>query len=328
MKKAVVIVPTERAHRETFEANAPDLEFIYEYSAEALKEASVVIGNPPKDDLIYAEKLEWIQLSMAGTEPYSLPGVLPDSVALTNSTGAFGLAISECMVGYVFELFKKLHLYRDNQLKSEWLDRGSVKRVEGSRVLILGMGDIGSEFGKKMKALGCHITGVKRTLTAKPDWCDELFTSDAIDSLIPSADIIALALPNTSETVNILSRERIAMMKNDAIIINVGRGNAIDPDALYEAVSQNKLGGAALDVTMVEPLPKQSPLWNCENIVITPHITGFFHLRDTYDMIIEIAAENLRRYSGGEKLLNRVDKSTRYRANGDEGFSREKHHKS
>lgn len=328
MKKAVVIVPTERAHRETFKANAPDLEFIYEYSAEALKEASVVIGNPPKDDLIYAEKLEWIQLSMAGTEPYSLPGVLPDSVALTNSTGAFGLAISECMVGYVFELFKKLHLYRDNQQKSEWLDRGSVKRVEGSNVLILGMGDIGSEFGKKMKALGCHITGVKRTLTAKPDWCDELFTSDAIDSLIPSADIIALALPNTPETVNILSRERIAMMKNDAIIINVGRGNAIDPDALYEAVSQNKLGGAALDVTMVEPLPKQSPLWNCENIVITPHITGFFHMRDTYDMIIEIAAENLRRYSGGEKLLNRVDKSTRYRANGDEGFSREKHHKS
>lgn len=328
MKKAVVIVPTERAHRETFKANAPDLEFIYEYSAEALKEASVVIGNPPKDDLIYAEKLEWIQLSMAGTEPYSLPGVLPDSVALTNSTGAFGLAISECMVGYVFELFKKLHLYRDNQQKSEWLDRGSVKRVEGSRVLILGMGDIGSEFGKKMKALGCHITGVKRTLTAKPDWCDELFTSDAIDSLIPSADIIALALPNTPETVNILSRERIAMMKNDAIIINVGRGNAIDPDALYEAVSQNKLGGAALDVTMVEPLPKQNPLWNCENIVITPHITGFFHLRDTYDMIIEIAAENLRRYSTGEKLLNRVDKNTRYRANGNEGFSREKHHKS
>ncbi|MBR6726441.1 MAG: hypothetical protein IKL81_05585, partial [Clostridia bacterium] len=90
---------------------------------------------------------------------------------------------------------------------------------------------------------------------------------------------------------------------------------------------QNKLGGAALDVTMVEPLPKQSPLWNCENIVITPHITGFFHLRDTYDMIIEIAAENLRRYSAGEKLLNRVDKSARYRANGDEGFSREKHRK-
>ena len=327
MKKAVVIVPTEAAHRETFKANAPDMEFIYEYSAEALKEASVVIGNPPKDDLKYAEKLEWIQLSMAGTEPYSLPGVLPDSVALTNSTGAFGLAISECMVGYVFELFKKLHLYRDNQQKSEWLDRGSVKRIEGSRVLILGMGDIGSEFGKKMKALGCHVTGVKRTLTDRPDWCDELYTSDAIDSLIPRADIIALALPNTPETVNILSRERISNMKNDAIIINVGRGNAIDPDALFEAVSAKKIGGAALDVTMIEPLPKDSPLWTCENIVITPHITGFFHLRDTYDMIIEIAAENLRRYSAGEKLLNRVDKNTRYRANGDEGFSREKHHK-
>jgi phosphoglycerate dehydrogenase-like enzyme len=117
------------------------------------------------------------------------------------------------------------------------------------------------------------------------------------------------------------------MMKSDAIIINVGRGNAIDADALYEAVSQGKLWGAALDVTAIEPLPKDSPLWRGENIIITPHITGFFHLRDTYDMIIEIAAENLRRYSAGEKLLNRVDKNTRYRANGDEGFSREKHHK-
>ena len=328
MKKAVVIVPTEKKEREAFKTAAPDIEFIYEYSVDALKEASVVIGNPPKDDLQYAKKLEWIQLSMAGTEPYSLPGVLPDSVALTNSTGAFGLAISECMVGYVFELYKKLHLYRDNQQKSEWLDRGGVKRIEGSRVLILGMGDIGSEFGKKMKALGCHIIGVKRTLTNKPDWCDELYTSDSIDRLIPDADIIALALPNTPETVNIISRERIAMMKSDAIIINVGRGNAIDADALYEAVSQGKLWGAALDVTAIEPLPKDSPLWSCENIIITPHITGFFHLRDTYDMIIEIAAENLRRFSAGENLLNRVDKSTRYRANGDEGFSREKHHKS
>lgn len=310
--KIVVTVPFEPDGKSRLESSAPGYEFIYEIPDD-MSGVCAVIGKVPPEKLKNLTSLRWVQLSMAGTEPYSLPGVLPDNVVLTNATGAFGLAISEYMVGCVFELYKKLHLYRDNQNKCTWLDRGNVKRVERSVVLVLGTGDIGGRFAQKMKALGAYIIGVRRTEGVKPEWCDEMYTTAALDTLLPRADIVAMSLPGTPQTKGIMDKRRIALMKSDAILINVGRGNAVDTDALTEALNSGKLGGCALDVTDPEPLPEIHPLWNCENAVITPHISGFFHLRDTYDNIIDICIENAGRFARGKELMNIVDFSTGYK---------------
>lgn len=314
--KILALFPFEDEGKIRLQQTTPDSEIFYEANEKTVSEADIIIGNLPIKYLSCVnnmKNLKWKQLSMAGTEPYSLKGTLPDDVILTNVTGAFGLAISEHMVGCVMMLYKKLHLYRDNQQKSVWLDRGNVKSVRGATVLSVGMGDIGSNFTERMKALGAYTIGIRRTDMRKPDYVDEVYTSEALDDILPRADIVALSMPNTPETKGMFSRERITRMKNEAVLLNVGRGNAIDTEALCDALDSGKLYGAAVDVTDPEPLPADHRLWKCENAIVTPHISGFFHLRETYDNIVNISIENLRRYVSGEELMNVIDKSTGYR---------------
>ena len=315
MKFISVIVPFEDEFKTQLAeiTSAYDCKITYGADRDMLAKANIVLGNPPADMVDKMPDLEWIQLSMAGTEPYSRPGVLRDGVMLTNVTGAFGLAISEHMVAAVTMLFKKLHLYRDNQLQSKWLDRGAVKQIEGSTVLVVGLGDIGSNFAKRMKALGCYTIGIRRAGTDKPDYVDELYLFDKLDDVLPRADVVALALPNTPQTAGMFSAERIAVMKDETTIVNVGRGTAIDTEALCNALESGKLYAAALDVTNPEPLPSDHRLWKIENAFITPHISGFFHLRKTYENIIGICLENTRRFLDGGELMNIIDFRTGYR---------------
>lgn len=315
MKKIMILVPFEETEKKRLVDAAPGYDLIFKFDAGQLNEVSAIIGNPPAGDLARLKKLEWVQLSTAGTEPYSRPSVLPAGCVLTNCSGAYGLAISEHMVACVAMLYKKLHLYRDNQNNALWLDRGSVRRIEGTRTLVVGMGDIGGQFARRMKALGGYIVGIKRTDSPKPAYVDELYTSEKLDCLLPDADIVALTLPGTAETANIMSRERIFAMKNDSVLLNIGRGSAVDTMALYDALRSGNLYAAALDVTDPEPLPADHPLWQCKNALITPHISGHFHLRDTYENIADICVNNLRRYHTEdlENLENIVDFATGYR---------------
>ncbi len=313
MKKIMVLIPFEDADKNRLIAAAPDYEFIFKFNSETLSKVSAIIGNAPADLLASLEMLEWVQLPSAGTEPYSRPAVLPAGCLLTNSSGAYGLAISEHMIGCVTMLYKKLHLYRDNQNKALWLDRGKVKRIERAVTLVIGLGDIGGRFAQKMKALGAYTIGIKRTETDKPDYIDELYTTEALDNLLPHADIVALTLPGTNATRNIMSRERLFAMKDDSTLLNIGRGNAVDTMALFDALHSGKLYAAALDVTDPEPLPSDHPLWSCENALITPHISGFFHLRDTYENIADICVHNMKLFHNRLPLENIVDFSTGYR---------------
>lgn len=315
--KTVILLPLEEYAIKRIEDLTKDrCEVIYKtvetVTAEDISDADAVLGNLPPKLLKDAKKLKWLQSSMAGTDAY-LGGVLPEGVKLTNVTGAFGLAISEHMVATVFALYKKLHLYRDNQNRSQWLDRGSVKQIEDSTVLTVGLGDIGGNFAKKMKALGAYTIGVRRKDTSKPEYIDELILQADLDKVLPRADIVALALPNTAETKGLFNRERIYNMKDGATLINVGRGNAVDTEALCDALEDGKLYAASLDVTDPEPLPADHRLWKIENALITPHISGFFHLRKTYENIVEIFIENLSRFLDGKELENIIDMNTGYK---------------
>ena len=284
-----------------------------ELTEELLADADVLLGNPEGPEQIrWAKHLKWLQLNNAGTEGYCVPGLLPEGALLTNATGAYGLAISEYMIACLFALRKKLLPYHSGQLAHEWKSEGHVGVVQGTRVLVIGLGNIGSTFAGKMKALGCHVTGVRRRVGNKPETVDELYGPEALDSLLPRADVVAMSLPGNASTRHVLNRERIGLMKSDAILINVGRGTAVDTDALSEALYAGRLYGAALDVTDPEPLPADHPLWDAPGVLITPHTSGGYALPETLAQIAEIFADNLHRFLNGEELKNIVDPQTGY----------------
>lgn len=314
----LVTPPVNSMQKEKLAVAAAGHEVIFhtkdEVTEQDLKKVDIILGNlqSPKK-LAICENLKWIQLNSAGAESYCIPGVLPEGAVLANSTGAYGLAISEHMIGCLFELRKKLQLYYKNQLAHDWKQEGNVGVVEGSTVLVIGLGDIGSTFAHKMKALGCKTIGVKRRLGIKPECVDELYGIEALEQILPRADVVAMCLPGNSSTYHIMDRERIALLKESAIIINIGRGTAIDTDALTEALYAGKIGGAAIDVTDPEPLPAEHKLWEAPNVLITPHVSGGFTLPETLERIVDLFAKNLRRYLSGEEIENVVDLETGYK---------------
>jgi phosphoglycerate dehydrogenase-like enzyme len=307
-KNILVLIEMDEKHKKSLEATAPGAFFTYEkednLSLCLAKDANIIIGNPPAYMLKDCKNLEWLQLQSAGIDSYIKEGILPKNTILTNATGAYGLAISEYMLGVLLVLLKKLHLYRDNQKDAIWSYMGQVKSIYNSTALVIGAGDIGGEFAKKLKALGAYVIGIKRTVGLKPDYLDELYTLESLNSLLPRASIVSLSLPFSKETVRIINKETLGLMRNDAIIINVGRGSAIDTEDLCDALEKGSILGAALDVTDPEPLPSGHRLWKMENVIITPHASGGFSLQETYERIIKICIRNLKAYINGMYLIN------------------------
>ncbi len=316
--KIIVTPPfTERQKAALMAAAKNPEELIFcpkeEITEDVIADADVILGNLARpDQAAWAGKLQWIQLNNAGTEGYCEPGVLPEGAVLTNATGAYGLAISEHMIACLFMLRKKLHLYYANQQRREWKNEGHVGVVQKTRVLVIGLGDIGSTFASKMKALGCYTVGIKRHVGAKPDCVEELYGMEELERLLPDMDVVALSLPGNTATRHVLSRERIGLLSSNAIVLNVGRGSAVDTDALSDALYAGKIAGAALDVTDPEPLPADHPLWSAPNALITPHISGGYSLPETLEQIADIFAENLQRFQEGQPLRNVVDMETGY----------------
>ena len=321
MVKVLVTIPVTEEHKSWLEEagqpaeNGYRAEFTYINAEEAnddiVRGADIIFGNVSPALISKAKNLKLLQLFTAGADGYITAA--PPDVAIANTSGAFGLAISEHMLAMLLALMKRMHQYRDNQLKRDWRDMGNVTSIENAYALVLGLGDIGGEFARKLKALGAYTVGVRRADTNKPEYMDEVHLFDEIDSLLPKADIVALALPGTAQTKRILDARRIAMLKRGAIVLNVGRGSAIDQDALCDALERGDIL-AGLDVTDPEPLPPSHRLWGMENALITPHVSGFFHLYETHCRMVKIAAENIRRHMAGLPYINIVSRETGYRA--------------
>lgn len=320
-KKILVTIPVAKEHKTYLERQAAAGEskclFSYVPGKEATEadvaEANVIIGNLSPELIKKAESLEWLQLNSAGADQYVKPGILKPGVMLTNATGAYGLAVSEHMLAMTFDLIRHFHLYRDNQKKHIWKSMGNIISVAGSTILVLGIGDIGGDYAKKVKALGAYVIGVRRTAKEKPDYLDEQYTLEELDGLLGRADIVAMVLPGGEATHHLMDERRLGLMKPGAYLLNVGRGNAVDPAALKEALQNGHLGGCALDVTEPEPLLKDSELWDVERLLITPHVAGNFFLRETFERIVRIAGRNLEAWVLNKDLENQVDFETGYK---------------
>ena len=317
MKKILVVMPMDEEQKAVFESMTDGFEICYssyqEVTAGMAEDADVIVGNIRPRFLKGCTHLELLQLNSAGANPYADPGVLPEGTVLCCAGGAFGLSLAEYMVGQILAVKRNFYAYHENQLQQKWQDEGPVTSIYGSTTLVWGMGDIGREFAVRMKAMGSYIIGVRRTVADPPDYVDEVYTTEQVDQVLPRADIIAMSLPGTAETRHIVGRNRLLLMKRDALLLNVGRGNAIDPDALLSVLTDGHLGQVVLDVTEPEPLPPDSPLWKIGRVHITPHISGKFHLRETVNRIVRIAADNVVHLRQGTPYQSQVNLETGYR---------------
>ncbi len=306
-------IPATEEENKMIASAVPEYEYIFDEkpSQEVMESADIILGCPNPKMLPTCTSLKWLQTISAGVDAYVKS--LPSGVLLTNATGGYGLAIAEHMLGMYLSLIKKLNGYQELQRAHEWGDLGDVKSVWGSTVLVVGMGDIGTEFAKLCKAMGAYVIGVRRTDLTPSEYADEIHLNEDLDELLGRADCVAVSLPGTKETANMFTKDRFEKMKNTAVFINVGRGSIVDQDALTDALNSGEIFGAGLDVVTPEPLPSDNALWSAKNVIITPHVSGGFHLTETKSRILGIATENLKRYHDGKPLKNIVDFSTGYR---------------
>ena len=279
-----------------------------------VSDAEVVYSGEDADILRQMPGLKWCHTAFAGIGAYLETGIFDSGeVTLTNSSGAYGRTISEHIIMVTLLLMKNMPEYNKVMAAHSWRHDYPVRSIADSTMVIIGTGDIGSNTALRFKALGAKkVTGFNRS-GAAPDEFDEVYRLADFDEKFSdrkfagSVDVLVLCVPGTAESEGLLSRERMLMLSDRTYIVNVGRGGAIDQDALIEALNGERIAGAALDVVYPEPLPPEHPLWTVRNTIVTPHLAGDMGLQYTVDKTVEFFCENLKRYSKGEHLINRAD---------------------
>ncbi|MBQ2062370.1 MAG: D-2-hydroxyacid dehydrogenase [Oscillospiraceae bacterium] len=310
-----------QAHRDQITRTAAELGFAVTYctSVDDLPKNKrdryeVLYGNPGPEILRLFPNLKWVCVSSAGVDRHLDDGLYPSpDVVLSNSSGAYGVTISEHVLMVALMLLRQMPVFQEAAGEHRWQGMLPTRSIFGSRVTMLGTGDIGTAVARRMKALGAAcVTGVHRSDKAVDPAFDRAITFRELDEVLPETDILVSALPHTAETAGTLSRERIGLLPRDAILINVGRGTVLDQEALMDALRGGRLAGAALDVMVPEPLPAGHPLWNTPNLLITPHISGNMSLGYTCDVDVDFFCQDLARFAQGLPLLRAVDRKRGY----------------
>ena len=317
VNQALVLFNMNDEQKKRLEAISPNTKYVYEkadaLSQDVIDASDVILGSLTPAAVCESKNLKWLQLWSAGSDTFQKFGKFPEGAILTNGTGAYGLTISEHLIAMIIMLKRKLYLHYKDQLECKWGSGvGAISSIYGSTILILGLGDLGSEFAKKAKAMGANIVGIRRSARPAPEFVDEVHTVDKLDELLPKADILVISVPDTDETKKMINKERLAKLKKSAIVVNVGRGATIDTDAITEALEKEQIAGAALDVTDPEPLPAEHRLWKLPNVLITPHSSGNHNLPETYRRLIDIAIENFEAYVNDGTMRNIVDFDRQY----------------
>lgn len=276
--------------------------------------AEVVIGLPDATvgglaGLVrMAPALRWVQGAPAGTGEFVRRAGLTreelDRVAITSGAGLYSSPLAEWAMLGMLTFVKDVPRLIADRAAGTWQPK-PVGTLVGRRLLIVGLGDIGRETARLASAFGMTVTGVRRNPGDTPPGVDRIAPLEALPGLMAEADAVVLALPATAETAGLLSRELIAVLPPHAVVVNVGRGATVDEPALIEALREGRLAGAALDVTAVEPLPSDSELWTLPNVLLSPHSAAVIAGRPP--KLLELIAENLRRYVAGQPLRNVVD---------------------
>lgn len=279
---------------------------------DCLQDAEILMGYFPHRMLKHAQSLRWLALPSAGADKYVGDYYPHNDFVLTNSSGAFGTAIAEQLVMGALMLLRDMPGYEKQQREKCWQRRGQLRFLSESTVLIVGTGNLGSTFAGYVAPMGAEVIGVCRSGKSDHPAFQEVYPVSALPEVLPRADIVALCLPATGETQRLFDREMIARMKKGSILLNVGRGKTVVTEDLISALFDRHLAGAMLDVAEPEPLPPESPLWEMENVILTPHISGSDLDRGNTGKIFSIFYENLSRYLEGKPLTHIVDRTKGY----------------
>jgi len=272
-----------------------------------LIDSDIVFGRIPPHLLIELPDLKWQHLASAGANGLMERSLYANkSMILTKSSGTFGISMAEHIIGMMIALGRDFGHYYKKQFEGKWDSYWPVLRdISGSTVLIIGLGDIGTEVSRHLSGFGCRLIGVRRNTHKPHDVVKDVRSLERLHEILPEADYVIICTPGTVETQNLFSYAEFDIMKSSAIIINVGRGMIIDSIALANALNEEKIYGAGLDVTEPEPLPDGHPLWNARNILITPHVSAATNVTTSRRALVFI--ELLKRYTAGQELNNFVD---------------------
>lgn len=311
MAKIIITIPMEEEDKKIIaditSLSPNDISYlkVENLNQEILENCEIILGNIPPKFLQKIKNLKWIHLNSAGVNSYI--DILSKDIILTNSTGAYDLALAEHALALIFALNKKIPNYIKNQQECLWQDEGEVQSIFNSKTLIIGLGSIGKELGKKLYFLGSHVSGIKKDLNNYPKFIEKIYSLKDLNNILPNFDIIISILPETNETINLFNIEKFKKMKKNAIFINIGRGSTVSSDDLSFALKNNFISGAGIDVTHIEPLPKTHQLWQNKNLILTPHIAGGYHLNSTLDKVKKLAIENLKFYFLNKPLKNKIN---------------------
>jgi phosphoglycerate dehydrogenase-like enzyme len=289
-----------------FQARNPD-----DYAAR-LPDADVVVSSMLwRNDLVpRAKRLRFVQSISAGIDQYDKEVFRAHGIRLASAAGVNAYAVAEHAMALILALKRHLHTGRDHQAAKLW--RGMISDIAaredelgGKRLLIVGLGRIGTRLAKLAKAFDLEVVATRRDASRGGVGADAVHSHDRLHELLPTADIVALTCPLTSETTNLIDAKALGRMKPTAHLVNVARGRVVDEDALIRALAEKRIAAAGLDVTREEPLPAASPLWTMQNVLITPHTAG--ETQRYEDGVIDLLLENLNRLWRSEAtLVNQV----------------------
>lgn len=255
-----------------------------------------------------AKHLKWVCTPSAGINQFVGEGIFPDkNTILTNSSGAYGTTISEHVIMMILEILRRQPEYNTIVSERKWIRDLPIRSIYGSRVTLLGTGDIGRNIARRISAFSPKcVIGINRSGRVPDPVFESVYKISDLSTLLPETDILICSLPGTPETEHLLSADRLAMLPDSAVIINVGRGSLIDQGALEKELRNGRLF-AGLDVFETEPIPRDNSIWECPNLLITPHSAGNMSLPHTIDVIVDMFLKDLTNFAECKPLANQVN---------------------
>ena len=277
----------------------------------SMKEADVLLGwqFPTKNIREIAPNLKWIHVTSAGVNHLSPFDWMKNNLILTNSSGVHSKKAGEFGLMSILMLQNQMTKIVTNQKNKEFVTLLS-KPIDGSKVVVVGTGSLGGSMIKHVSKLGAEVIGVNRKGN-DVEGCSKVITFDKLDEVLPSADFLYLAVPETEETKGLINKTRLDSLKSTCGIVNIGRHSVLDYKTLRIKLEKNEIAGAILDVFSHEPIPKDSYLWDTPNLIITPHISS--DSQGNYiEMVLKIFFKNLKLFLEKKELINQIDRKLGY----------------
>lgn len=309
MNKVLIYHKIDKEYQDYLNGKYKDSNFIIctakEEMEKHIEDAEILVTFKfDKEMLEKAKKLRWIQALSAGVEKYPLEEIKKRGIILTNGRGIHKVHMAEYAICIMIMLSRNMHIIFQNKYKSKWDRKVKQGEINGATLGILGLGSIGAEIAKKAYYMGMNVIGVKRNLT-EIEYVDKIYLPEDICQVFKESDYIINLLPSLGKTYKVIDKKYFDMMKKGACFINMGRGSTVNEEDMIQALKDERIKAVASDVFFAEPLPEDSPLWELENVIITPHICG--ESDKYFEKALPIIENNIRAYKGEGSFQNLID---------------------